>query len=624
MRPIADDNRRIVFCDVVKKRKKKMPKELYRLVSALVLILLSTATAFAFGGGGGPAVAAPNPAVSAEIQDLTIPLRLEGSKKVQRIPLFSEQDAETAVAVVNGEPITLKDFAMELASMHSNMTDAEAKGKRDFGQTLDRLIAVKLIKQEALNIGFDRIPAVRKQIENFALKTMIQQLLSGQIKDIAADEKELEELYRQMAIEAKLLTYRFFDQADAASLLKEVRAGGDFKVLADKMVAAAKAEGGEEAEFARLNDLLPQIAQAVYPMEKGKVSEIFKADKGYLLFRLEDRRVYEDPETRQLAVKRLLEQEARKKQIAYLESLQDKYATIDEKAEEALNFAGIMEKNPKAKGTEVFARLSGDQRPLAKVVNGKETVLVTVAEIAKELESSMYHGMDRIIDAKQMDNQKETLITSKLIAITGRMEAQNQGIDTSEAFLGKLEDFEDRLLFDTFMSKAVVPGITVREEAVRAYYDENLENFSSPLMLKMKSLVFTNQASARDALKKLQAGSDFKWVSANSTHLAAADNKDILGLGDTLLSITALPEALHRQVEEARQGDHFLYEGPADLFYLLQVDNAYPPVAKPYDEVRQEIGRILYARAINEALADWVGKLKEAYETKNYLVQDQP
>ena len=65
MRPIADDNRRIVFCDVVKKRKKKMPKELYRLVSALVLILLSTATAFAFGGGGGPAAAAPNPAVSA-------------------------------------------------------------------------------------------------------------------------------------------------------------------------------------------------------------------------------------------------------------------------------------------------------------------------------------------------------------------------------------------------------------------------------------------------------------------------------------------------------------------------------------------------------------------------------
>lgn len=601
-----------------------MRKDMQRLVSVLALVLMTTTSAGAFGGGAAPAAPSSPPVVSAEMQTLTIPLRIEGSQEVRQVPLFSEQHADTVIASVNGEAITLKEFAMELASMHSDMDGSTAKGKQNFAETLDRLIAVKLIEQEALNIGFDRTPEVQNQLENLVLKAMIQQLLAEQITGVQVAESEVDKLYRQMAIEARLLTYRISAETDAKALLEKVRAGGDFKTLADQLVAAAKAEGGEAPEYARLNNLLPAIAQAVYTMQPGDVSDIFKADKGYMLFRLEDRRVYEDAETRLAAANRLLQQETRKQQLAYLETLEKKYVTFHEEAQAALDFAKIAADSPEAKGTEVFARLGSDQRPVATVSNGKETVLVTVAEIAKKLESTMYHGMDRVIDAKKLDDQKLSVMTNRLVAITGKMEAQSRGIDKSAAFQEKVADFKERLLFDTFMAKAVVPGITLREEDVRKYYDEHLEEFSSPLMLKMKSLVFTSQESAREALKKLQAGSDFKWVSANATNLADADHKEILTLGDKLLSITALPEDLHEQIEEGRQGDLFLYSGPGGLYYTLLIDSAYPPVAKPYEEARQEIGRLLYARKINEALAEWVSKLKKSYETENYLAQTSP
>lgn len=601
-----------------------MHKDMHSLVSALALVLMTTTSAGAFGGGAAPTDPSSPPVVSAEMQALTIPLRIEGSQEVRQIPLFSEQHADTVIASVNGEAITLKEFAMELASMHSDMDGSTAKGKQNFTETLDRLIAVKLIEQEALNIGFDRMPEVQSQLENFALKAMIQQLLAEQVTGVQVAESEVDKLYQQMAIEARLLTYRVSAEADAKALLEKVRAGGDFKTLADQLVATAKAEGGETPEYARLNKLLPTIAQAVYTMQPGDVSEVFKADKGYMLFRLEERRVYEDAETRLAAANRLLQQESRKQQLDYLKALEEKYVIFHKEAQAALDFAKITADNPEAKGTEVFARLGSDQRPVATVSNGQETVPVTVAEIAKKLESTMYHGMDRVIDAKKLDDQKLSVITNRLVAITGKMEAQSRGIDKSAAFQEKVADFKERLLFDTFMAKAVVPGITLREEDVRKYYDEHLEDFSSPLMLKMKSLVFTNQESARDALKKLQAGSDFKWVSANATNLADADHKEILTLGDKLLSITALPEDLHEQIEEGRQGDLFLYSGPGGLYYTLLIDSAYPPVAKPYEEARQEIGRLLYARKINEALAEWVSKLKKSYQTENYLVQNQP
>ncbi|NJC88473.1 MAG: hypothetical protein FIB02_08080 [Desulfuromonas sp.] len=601
-----------------------MQKPFLTVVSAKILILASAVAALAFGGGGGmPAPNAPAPAVTGEMQELTIALRPKGAEQIERIPLFSEKHAATVVATVNGETITLQKFAMELAKMHGNADENKAKGKQNFAETLDRLIAIKLVKQEALNIGFDKTPEVQSQIENFALKTMIQHLLATQVKDLRVEAAAVDELYRQMALEAKLLTYRFFSQADAEALLKEVAAGGDFKTLADRQVAAGKAEGGEEPQYARLNDLLPAAAQAVYTMKTGEVSQIFKADKGVMLFRLEDRRNYEDPAVRQAAADRLMQQESRKQQLAYLQSLEGKYVTFDKDAEQALDFARILAANPQAKGTEVFAALSKDQRPLATISNGRETVTITVAEVAKKLESSLYHGMDRGLDAADLDKKKAGVIDNRLVAVTGRMEAQSQGIDKTAAFREQLDDYTEGLLFETFMAKAVVPGISVREEDVRAYYDKHLHDYSSPLMLKMKSLVFTSQESARAALKKLQAGSDFKWVSANATDLADADHKEILALGDALLAITALPDDLHRQVEAARQGDLFLYAGPGGLYYTLLVESAYPPVAKPYPEVRQEIGRVLYAEKIKAALAEWVGKLKEVYPTENFLVPEQ-
>lgn len=597
-----------------------MKKNLIRLICLIVLVF---AVVPAYGFGGGMSTAEPDPVISTNIKELTIPVRQEGSEKILQVPLFSEKYAKLPVATVNDEPITLQEFARELATMHNSMTETETPGSQSFAKLLDRQIAIKLVKQEALNIGFDRTPEVQSQIESFALRTMIQQLVTNQIKDLQVTSTEVEELYQQMAIEAKLLTYRFFEQADAETVLAGYQSGENFKKLADKMISAAKAEGGEEADYAKLNDLFPAAATAVYAMKNGDVSQVFKADKGYILFQLEDRRVYEDPEVRLVAANRLLQQQSNKKQLDYLESLEKKYATFNKDAENALDFAKLMEKNPAAKGTEVFAQLSKDQRPLVTISNGRETVKITVAEIAKKLESSMYHGMDRVIDAKTLDSQKETTIWNQVVAVCGRMEAQAQGIDKSEVYLKKLQNFEDRVLFDTFMAKAVVPGIKVPEEDVKKYYFNHLEDYASPLMLKMKSLVFTDEPAAEEALKKLQAGSDFKWVSANTTGLADTDNKDILNLGDRLLAATALPADLQKEVADARPGDIFFYAGPGKLYYTLVVESAFPPKAKTYEEVRQEVGKIIYAQKINEALADWVSKLKEAYETKVYLVQDK-
>jgi hypothetical protein len=584
--------------------------------------MFSIVPAFGFGGGSMTTNDQEEPIVSEEIKELTIPVRQDGSMEVLQVPLFSEKYAQTPVAMVNEEPITMKEFMVEIATMHNAMGDAETPASRSFIKLLDRLITIKLVKQEALNIGFDQTPSVQKQVEEFALKTLIKQLLARKIEGLQPDEETVESLYKQMALEVKTVTYRFHQQADAEAFLDDLHAGGDFIVLADKMVADGKAQGGGESEYQKLNDLLPNVAKAVFNMEPGAVSEVFKGTNDFLVFKLEDRRVYEDPAARLAARNRALQQKADKVQRVYLSELIDKYATFDDDAMSLVDFEKIADKNPDESRTEVITRLQGDQRPLVTITNGKEIVSITVSDIAEALKAEMYHGVDSKINGSQMNNQKVGFIQNKLTAVTGRMEAEEQKIHLSAEYLEKIEKFEERVLFDTFVAKAVVPGLVVKEEDVRRYYYNHLEDYASPLMLKMKSLAFTNKENAQDALKKLQAGSDFKWVSANMTGLADAEDAKVLSLGGSLLAVTALPHDLQHEVVGARQGDMFFYAGPDNLYYTLVVDSAFPPEAKTYEEVRQEIGKIVYGQVVNDALEEWVVKLKEVYETEIFLVQN--
>ncbi len=595
-----------------------------QLVSVFAVLLVTITPALGFGGAGSTANADPlKPGVTEEMKALTVPIRIAGTKKILQVPLFSEKYAQMPVAMVNEEPITLAEFTRELATVHSGMGDSETPASQNFSKLLERLIEIKLIKQEALNIGFDRTPAIQNQLEEFELKTLVQHLLAKQIRDLQVDKDAVEELYQQMAIEVNLRVYSFQQQADAETLIKELQNGGDFKLSADTLVAEGKGEkSGGDAEYVKLNDLLPNVAKAVFSMDIGAVSVIFKTEKGFVVFKLEDRRTYEDQQVRLAAKNRVLQETSRKKQMDYLNDLIEKYATFDDEVMASLDFAKFLAEDPEATRTEVFSRLGNDQRALVTLINGNETTTITVAEVAGALQASLYHGGERI-DADQLNNQKITYIKNRLTALTGRMEAEQQNIQNSVAYLEAVKKFKEQLLFDTFMAKAVIPGLVVSEEEVHKYYNNHLEDYSSPMMIKMSSLIFTNPQDAQEAVNKLQAGSDFKWVSANMTGLADKNDKNILALGDSLLTETALPKDLQKKVKGARQGDIFFYAGPDELYYTLVVESVFPPRTKVYEDVRQEVGKIVYGQKINAAFKEWVRKLKEVYETKIFIVQNK-
>ena len=171
-------------------------------------------------------------------------------------------------------------------------------------------------------------------------------MIKGRFQTIQLDEKKVEELYKDMAVEAKLSTFSFPVQADAEAFLQEYRQGKNFEKLGLQQVELGKAEGANDGEFIKLVDLLPAVAKTVFEMEPGAVSEVFQGEKDYLVFRLEAKRVYEDAKIRQEANSQVFQQQARERQEEFFKTLEEKYVTFHKDTTQSLDFAAIVAKTP--------------------------------------------------------------------------------------------------------------------------------------------------------------------------------------------------------------------------------------------------------------------------------------
>ena len=131
----------------------------------------------------------------------------EGSLLNLNVPLFLDLFAETPVAFVNNDPITVAEFSQDLQSVHSDMANSEAmSGSAEKIESLmQRMIAVRLVEQEARNIGFDQTSAFRKQADEYAQKTLLYALLNKQMEGLALDDAAVDDLYHKISLQGKFL-----------------------------------------------------------------------------------------------------------------------------------------------------------------------------------------------------------------------------------------------------------------------------------------------------------------------------------------------------------------------------------------------------------------------------------
>ncbi len=553
------------------------------------------------------------PADAAESEEVLISLE---------VPLSSPLFSETPIAVVEDDVITVGELMGTLSATHAGRSQEGSSRKKDYASLLDRIITTRLIVHEARAIGFDELPAIRSEISSYSTQLLISTVMSRHLLDVEPDAAEVDKLYRTMSRELLLETLKFAKESDALAFQERQKSGEDFQKSAEAFIEERRAEGqlgGQE--YVRLKDMLPAVAQSAFAMEVGSVSEIFTAQGGFLLFRVVDARFYEDPSLRAEARAKVLEPLRKQKGNEYGELLEQRHATVDEALFEEVSFEAkkvgfLWFKKEKPVDYE---KLLLDERVLA-TVHDEEPLIITVADLAKELQSKFYHGVDNSLEGKKdLDKKKRITLKNMVFKRAAQLEARAQGIDESVGYLAAVDEHTNSLLFGAFIKKVVAPDVKISEEEVRQHFEEHLGEFSTPKMVRLRGLAFHTLEDAERAMKKMRRGADFSWVSANSRGQVNKDAKGLLVFDDKLLTVPAVPEGLREKAKKAKQGDSLLYSDPDGFHYAISVTRVFAATPKPYESAREEIGKEIMGEKVRELVADWGSQLREGYETRVFL-----
>ncbi len=542
------------------------------------------------------------PAASALLL-LTLPA---GGAERARLPVM---DGQQAVASVNGEPITVGELLRQVGSLHSGVTEPAVKiQKPDPSALLQRIINARLIVQEAERIGLGELPEVKERVETYRLGLLKSGLIQSQMKDITApDPAEVDRIYRDATREVRIDSLIFGKEEDAREFVALTRSGADFDAVGGGAIAAGKARGGQGAQFIKASELLPEIASLVAAMKPGEVGGPVRLGDGFAVVKLFEVRYPEDAAARRQAERTALQSRKDARLKEYQESLKKRYAKVDRKVLEGLDYEA------KEPGLE---KLRGDDRVLAEI-RGAEPI--RVRDLTERVVGKFYHGVEEAIRQKRVNSDLPLIFDNLLMERLVLLEARRLKIGQTDSFKSGLRERTDALLFETFVSKVVNPEIKLTDAEVRKYYDEHIDEYTGPEMVRLESLAFARKEDAQAALARLRQGADLKWMRANAEGQADPEKNDnLLEFTGSLITTTTLPDRIRDAVAGASAGDVRLAGTSSGPFYVLVVRQVVASAAMPYENAKSEVAAKVFEQKRRAALDDWTARLREASDVKVY------
>jgi parvulin-like peptidyl-prolyl isomerase len=529
-----------------------------------------------------------------------------GSTSSPQLPVVKGQKA---LASVDGEPVAWVAFADALSSVHEGAAEDTKRAKQDPQALLERLITGKLVAQEARNIGLDQDPKYKAAVASFRIDTMQKTLLEREADRVQApDPDDVQARFRMLSSVARIDSILFTERADADALATAVAGGKDFGAGVKDAAAAGKARSDSGVEV-KLAEMQPEIANAVKGLKPGQISSVIQVKDGFTVVRLVELKTPDDPAVMAKARQDALEWKRLQAVKSYTSGLTKRYAKIDQKAIDALDFDA---------GAPELIAAKTDARVAVTIQGGSS---ITVGDIATDVEKNFFHGTERAAKEKRLNVQKlkslDDLLLRKLIAVEG----PRAGVDKTAEFQQQLREYEDGLLFSAFLTKVITPDLKLDEKDVRAYYDAHVAHFTSPAMLRLDSIAFTDRKSAEETLVKTRNGADFGWLKQNASGQAKGD--DAMQLGGGVYLVDNVDPGMRKVLADPKPGDARLFATDGAIAYVIQIREVIPSKTEPFEQAKADAGRQVLNDTTKRVLDDWSAKLRKAYEVKTFVTPAQ-
>jgi hypothetical protein len=533
-------------------------------------------------------------------------LVLPGYAAEGQLPVIN---GKIAVATVNDDPITLQELDRAIAASHASRVGKKQTGRVKYSNIMKRLINIRLVVLEARNIGLDQLPQIKEMVNDYSKEELKGLLLRAHVKEIKPDEDEVVRIYQEAVKEWNISSVRFEKEEAAKNFGEIVESGNNFEETMKKFLEEGTAEEGAVGQHLKDRDLLPRVAQVVSKMEIGSTSPVVAiGENSFIVLRLEGKNfpAEEDAEAMERARKQVLNRQRLKAAKEYYQELRKKYVKIDEELMDGLDYE-----------SEVpgFEKLLHDKRVVAEITGEQP---ITVGELTRALKQKFFHGVERAIANKEVNKKKYKVLEAMLQERTLLKEALIQGIDKTDEYKYRVKEYEMAVVFGAFVEKVIKPDIRLNQQELKSYYQENIEKYTLPEMMRIKELVFGKESDAFSALEKLQKGTDFDWLSSKAEGQVEKKSERLLRFEGKLLTVGSLPEDLQKTLSGIKPGGFKLYESPEGYYYVLYIYHLVPAAPQPFEKVKDKIAKEVFGDKARKALEAYADQLREYYPVKIY------
>ncbi|MEI6205471.1 MAG: peptidylprolyl isomerase [Desulfuromonadales bacterium] len=545
-----------------------------------------------------PAPPAPTVAEASVPKPDTVVIRLNA-------PLLSPRFSTTPLAVINDEAITFEDLKKAIGTIHTGMDVDKAAPKKNFFEVLKRLINSRLMIQEARNIGLDKDDLIKSSMEEFSKNLLRETLLNQHVKNINADDKEVEKVYRERTREWRLQSLVIGRLADVRAFEAEIKAGKSFYDICDGFVRDERGKrGGKVEDFIARDAIDPSMLVALEKLKVGEIGKPVVIENGYVIYKVEEIRSKDDPQL----LEQLRQEMGNKLRVAalkrYQEALTKKYVKM-KKLFETLDY-----ENKKNK----FENLLKDKRVLAEI-KGEQPL--TVADFSDAVASKFYHGVKRAIEGKKVNKEKKAILEELIALKVFDKEAKEKKIDQTDEYHDKVKSKEDTLLFGQFMQKIVIPEITISREETKAYYAEHAKEYFTPAAYLLDAIAFSSPEKAEEAVNRLKSGTDLRWYKSNAEGQESINKRFLAFFEGNPVTKEELPIKMQQALSSGVKGDYRVFvDGTTG--YAIVIADYQPPATQPYEAVEGVIREAVSYKKLNEGIEAWAKKLRESSEVLVY------
>ena len=395
------------------------------------------------------------------------------------------QDENPTVAEVGDQTITVQDVRDFLAKLPEHAKGEEA-GKEQLRDHLQTMIDIELLLMEARSQGLERSSAYLTKMIRIRKAKLVSEYERRTI-DATVEDGEVEEYIDRegLARAVRLGDILVADLETAEKAAREIEGGASFADVARKlsMNEETAARGGDIGRFITRDEMIPVLAEKLFGLAVGSVSDPVQIGDRYAVFKILDETTAQlNPRQRM----RIAEELQRKKHgIAKAElvaELRDKYRL--EPVRDGIA-AAVEALRPGA------ADVGHD--PSAIVLYQYDGGEITAADLISAAKSRKGNVLETLRDAEQVVSFAEQYIVPDMMI---QEAAVRQGIDREEEVAQWLEEQGKQMLARGLRAYVLNERVTITEDDLRQYYEANAERFLHPEQTEVQEILVRTEIEA--------------------------------------------------------------------------------------------------------------------------------